>query len=144
MDVVINELSFIQREVSAYAAEDLLQQFAQLILRIRQVYGSIQLYRHSKFRDCEISPGHSVYSFIKSLKHQKIRGLILELVTKGPYVDTALDEQPQYHGCFFNNQDVTSSSLAFLAWQGLKVYNCLSTQPSPVPKNPFFRVFCLV
>lgn len=115
MHVMTNELSFVAQAISFADANKLMDTFLQVIVTLEKTYGKLFFYRHSSFANRELSLGYTVRECAKSVTQQQLRRFLLELITKGPYIDYCLGITFPNHTCTFNSDNVAGSSLAGIA-----------------------------
>ncbi len=144
MHVMTNELSFVAQAKSFADADNLMKVFLQVIIELQKTYKDekLSLYRHSSFANRELSPEYTVRACAKakSFMDQQHRRFLLELITKGPYIDKLLDDKFAYHDCLCNGQNIAGSSLAGVALLGLADSILVSLQSEPTFVHACIRV----
>lgn len=127
MHFLINELSFIGQAENEYEANLLMMVLFELVKALKPIQGSKPISTHRMFFSCAVSPGFTV----KDWAHQKSRNpkekdiglLFLKLTTKGPFIDEIEgipEELNICYKCYFNETDISSSSLATAAFLNSK------------------------
>ncbi|MCL1466460.1 hypothetical protein [Argonema galeatum] len=117
MHFLINELSFIGQAETKYDADDIIKTLVNLIVELEPIRGDNPIQSHSSFANCKLSVDYSVkqwiYEKLKSPKEQKIADLLLRIISNnGFFIDRTLNELLDYCECYFNQRDVSESSLA--------------------------------
>ena len=117
MHFLINELSFTGQAINNYESTDkLMKNIYEIIQEIMVIQNGHPIQTHSSFAAQKLSPELTVkgwiYSRINSDQsdNKKIASLLVRLLTKGPFVDT--QELLTNCKCYYNGQDISSSSLA--------------------------------
>lgn len=118
MRFLINEHSFIGQAKHNDDADKLMNVLFEIIKELEPIYSS-PILTHSSFFGCYVTMEIKVSDWL----HQKSRSsngeeqetsriLLIKLMNKGPFIDDILDEELDFHECYFNNRDVCGSSLA--------------------------------
>ncbi|MBD2439519.1 hypothetical protein [Nostoc sp. FACHB-110] len=134
MHFLINELSFIKQAKHNDDADRLMIVLFEIIKELEPLF-SKPILTHSTFFSCyiteEVKVGHWLYQKSKSAngkEQETSRILLIKLMNNGPFIDEILDEELEFHECYFNHQDVCGSSLAGAVYlQG----NLISLQDAP-------------
>ena len=128
MQFLINELSFIGQAVNKYEADELMNNLLEIIYEIKDIKNDDPILTHSSFTYQKLCLNLTLQEWLFSqIKEQKSkvqtkeetkekikRDFLLQLLSKGPYIDTdykylILIDDCQ---CFYQQKDVSSSSLA--------------------------------
>lgn len=129
MHMFINELSFAAQAENRDDADDLMTNIFRVIEELKPVMGDDPVSTSSKLWKKKLSPGLTVYKWMNTVKKDRKRWFMIA-VSKGPHVETLLDEYVAYHECRFEDEDATSSSLAGAA--------CFNGLLSSLQKNARF------
>jgi len=118
MHVLINELSFIGQAKTIHEVPPLMRAMMEAMRALEPLRGNDPIFTHSSFFSRQLSPDCTVHEWArtKSAIDRDIRLVFIRLVTRGPFIDKILDEELEYVECLFNEQDVSTSSLAGAAY----------------------------
>lgn len=111
MHIFVNELSFQSQTDNAISANRLMDDLVTVIRLLKPIKGTDPILTSMTLWERELSPGFNVNQWLYQTRRDQMLWL-LALITKGPYIETFLDEELPYHECWFHDNDVSSSSLA--------------------------------
>ncbi len=85
-----------------------------VIRELEPIRGADPILTHSSFFSRQLSSNYTVHEWAraKSAPDRDIRLVFIKLATQGPFIDKILNEELGYIECFFNQQDVSISSIA--------------------------------
>lgn len=109
MHLLINELSFIAQAHDREHAGELMEDLIEVIRLLKPIQGEAPICTSNLLWQKEIYQGLSVYQWMNEMKQAK-RVWFMKVVRNGPHIETLLDEY--YHECWFQDEEVTSTSLA--------------------------------
>ena len=126
MHFLINELSFIGQAINKYKADELMNHLLEIIYEIKDIKNDDPVLTHSSFtyqKLClNLTLKEWLFSQIKGqkskvqtdeeTKEQRKLQFLLQLLSKGPYIDTDYKYLIDDCQCFYQQKDVSSSSLA--------------------------------
>lgn len=143
MQFLINERSFIGQAQHNDDADKLMIVLFDIIKELEPL-SSKQILTHTTFFSCYITAQIKVkdwlYQKSKSPngdEQETSRVLLIKLMNKGPFIDDILDEELEFHECYFKNHDVCGSSLAgAVHLQG----NLISLQNAPDFVSQFIKL----
>lgn len=138
MHFLINELSFIGQASNNYEADELMKHILEILEEISILQNGDPIQTHSSFATQKISSELTVNQWIfihlksKKTTQQKITTLLLQILSKDPHIDQKdIIDNCQ---CFYQKQDVSSSSLAGAAkLQGILI--SLQNDPDFIHEN---------
>ena len=111
MHVFINELSFQSQTNNVSSANRLMDDLLTVIRLLEPIKGTDPIHTSMTLWQRELSPGFNVHQWLYQTRRDQMLRLIV-LITKGPYIETLLDDELSNHECWFRDNDVSSSSLA--------------------------------
>ncbi|MBS3028130.1 MAG: hypothetical protein HCA25_13885 [Dolichospermum sp. DET50] len=126
MHFLINELSFIGQAINKYEADELMNNILEIIYEIKDIANDDPILTHSSFTYQKLCLNLTVREWLFSqIKGQKSNvqtdeetkkqtklEILLKLLSKGPYIDTDYKYLIDDCQCFYQQKDVSSSSLA--------------------------------
>ncbi|MEA5616477.1 hypothetical protein VB711_01285 [Cronbergia sp. UHCC 0137] len=126
MQFLINELSFIGQAVNKYEADELMNNLLEIIYEIKDIKNDVPILTHSSFTYQKLCLNLTLQEwFFSQIKEQKSKiqtdeetkkqrklQSLLQLLSKGPYIDTDYKYLIDDCQCFYQQKDVSSSSLA--------------------------------
>ncbi len=117
MRVLINELSFIGQAKTIYDVPNLMRELMGVIRALEPIRGREPILTHSSFSSRHLAPNYTVHKWAsaKTPSPKDIRQFIIVLATKGPFIDTILNNLDRLQ-CVFNQQDVSTNSIAGAAY----------------------------
>ena len=142
MHFLINELSFIGQAINKYKADELMNNVLEIIEKIKDIQNDDPILTHSSFTYQKLCSDVTVREWIfTQIKLQKLKTqteeetkqrtklqILLEVLNKGPFIDIDLQYLIDDCQCFYQQKDVSSSSLAGAAkLQGILI----SSQNNP-------------
>ncbi len=107
----INELSFQSQAKHRENASGYMRHLAKTMKEIKPLRGDKPVRSHSQLHQMLIAPNWSVYEWLVHERDSVLRQLFL-VTTKGPFVDSMLDEALDFHECRCGEQDVSGYSIA--------------------------------
>jgi len=118
MHVLINELSFIGQASTIHEVSPLMRAMMEVMRALEPLRGNDPIFTHSNFSNCQLSPDCTVHKWARSMSasDRDIRLIFIKLATQGPFIDRILNQELDYIECLFNEQDVSTSSLAGAAY----------------------------
>ena len=148
MHFLINELSFIGQAINKYEADELMNNILEIIYDIKDITNDDPILTHSSFTYQKLCLNLTVREWLFSqIKGQKLKEktkvqteeetkaqtqleFLLQVLSKGPFIDIDLQYLIDDCKCHYQKQDVSSSSLAGAAkLQGILI---------SLQKNPDF------
>lgn len=115
MKFFINELSFQRQAENQYEADQLIEELYKIIEAVQPMQGNYPLQTHSSLSYQLISSSLTLNQWLfhklksSDSREKKLSEILLIFLKKGPFIDTqGLLDNCQ---CYFNSQDVSSSSL---------------------------------
>jgi hypothetical protein len=120
MRIMINELSFIGQANTIHDVPILMRTMMNIIRELSAVRGDDPIYTHSSFFSRELSSNYTVDEWARTTfpndDDRDIRQFFIVVTRNGPFIDKVLDKTLEYHECYFNKQDVSTSSMAGAAY----------------------------
>jgi hypothetical protein len=131
--IFINERCF-DGSLKSYEMRERLEEFLQVIERVRILHDEAELAIHSSFGSQTICEGYSVYAWLSreggddsdeleedtgsEPRLQIVIHLLLSAFTRGPFIENLLDEGYPHHMCEFNQEQHEGTALAAAAcWE---------------------------
>lgn len=111
MYLLINELSFEAQARDLRDADKLMKDLILIIKSLRPIQGSDPIRTSKTLWEKELLKGYNVHQWLTETNKDQMRWF-MAVVRKGPYIETLLDENLEYHECLFRVEDVSSTSLA--------------------------------
>ncbi|KHG41413.1 MAG: hypothetical protein LW814_05375 [Anabaena sp. CoA2_C59] len=129
MHFLINELSFIGQAINKYEADELMNNILEIIYEIKDIANDDPILTHSRFtyqKLCLKTVREWLFSQIKGqklkektkvqteeeTKAQTQLEFLLQVLSKGPFIDIDLKYLIDDCQCFYQRKDVSSSSLS--------------------------------
>ncbi len=116
MYLLINEFSAIGQADTTYQASVLVRAAFDVIRAVEPIRGNDPILTHSSLFKRQLSSNYTIHEWAIETKDRDMRTFFLKTVTKGPFIDKILDDELEYHECYFNKRDVSSSSIAGAAF----------------------------
>lgn len=111
MYIFINELSFEMQAQNCHLAHELMKELLEIIRQLKPIRYGDPLCSSNTLWSQTIAPQYTVQEWL--MNTQKNHSIwFWELIRKGPYVETLLNQELPYHECHYQNTDVTLTSLA--------------------------------
>jgi len=118
--ILINELSFVGQANTRYDVPRLMRTMMNVIKELESLRCSDPICTHHSFSQRRLSSDYTVYEWVNTKfpndTDKEIREFFIIVVTKGPFIDVLLDQALDYHECFLNQQNVSSTSIAGAAY----------------------------
>ena len=111
MYLLVNELSFQTQANKLMDSHQLMNDFISVIKSLKPVRGTDPIRTSMTLWGKELFRGYSVNQWLNHTNRDQMVWF-KAIVRKGPYIETILDEELDYHECRFQGNDVTSTSLA--------------------------------
>lgn len=111
MYLLVNELSFQAQANKLMDSHQLMNDFISVIKSLKPVRGTDPIRTSMTLWGKELFRGYSVNQWLNHTNRDQMVWF-KAIVRKGPYIETILDEELDYHECKFQGNDVTSTSLA--------------------------------
>ena len=111
MYLLVNELSFQGQANELIDSHKLMNDLISVIRSLRPVCGTDPIRTSMKLWEKELFRGYNVNRWLNDINHDQMLWF-KAIVRKGPYIETILDEELDYHECRFHGDDVSSTSLA--------------------------------
>ena len=126
MHFLINELSFIGQAINKYEADELMNNILAIIAEIKDITNDYPILTHSsvtyrklylnltlrEWLFSQIKEQKSKIQTDEETKEQRKLQSLLQLLSKGPYIDIDYKYLIDDCQCFYQQKDVSSSSLA--------------------------------
>jgi hypothetical protein len=130
MHFLINELSFIGQAINKYEADELMNNLVEIIEKIKDIKNDDPILTHTSFTYQKLCLNLTVREWLFSqIKGQKLKEetkvqteeerkkqenlkFLIQVLSKGPFIDIDLQYRLEDCQCFYQEKDVSSSSLA--------------------------------
>ena len=117
MYLLVNELSFQGQANELIDSHKLMNDLISVIRSLRPVCGTDPIRTSMTLWEKELFRGCNVNRWLNDTNHDQMLWF-KAIVRKGPYIETILDEELDYHECRFHGDDVSSTSLAGAVFLG--------------------------
>ncbi|MFN8455533.1 MAG: hypothetical protein U0401_12845 [Anaerolineae bacterium] len=116
--MLINEFSAVGQAPTVHNVPTLVRTAFDVINDLEPIRGSDPILTHSSLFRQQLSPNYTLHKWAseKSANDRDLRVFFVRVVTQRPFIDKILDNCLEYHECYFNKQDVSSSSIAGAAF----------------------------
>jgi len=113
MYIFINELSFQAQAQNDQHANSLITNIISILRSLGSIQGNDPVRTSGTLWEREIIQGCSINSWLnKGILNRDQRIWFTAIVRKGPFIENILTETIDYHECWFQCEDVSSTSLA--------------------------------
>ncbi len=114
MHIFVNELSFIGQARDDSDISELMEAMMSIIRELGPVQQNDPVLTHSSFFERRISPECTIDEWARKRDglHRDVRLFFIIRARNHPFIDEILDELLEYHECHFQNQDVSTTSIA--------------------------------
>lgn len=145
MYVLINECSFIGQAQSQDEASILMKQMLSIVRELKDIEIGSPICIHNQIHEKYITSNITTHEWAVFKKnndsYRDLRIFWDILMKKGPFINELLDESVPSHICFFQENDVTGSSLAGAAhFQGIVVSLAKHNQFQNQEITVFFQI----
>lgn len=111
MHTFINELSFVGQCTHAENATELMRQLIMTLWQTEPIRNDEPIRTHSSLYSMKLTPDLSVYDWLMTLSEPLVRRRFT-VITKGPFIDTLLEEILDFYECKYQETDVSDHSIA--------------------------------
>jgi len=113
MYILINELSFQAQAHNDQHANNIITNILYIIRLLGSIQGNDPIRTSETLWEREIIKGCSINDWLnKGILNRDQRVWFTAIVRKGPFIENILNENLDYHECWFQGDDVSSTSLA--------------------------------
>ena len=117
MYLLVNELSFQGQANELIDSHKLMNDLISVIRSLRPICGTDPIRTSMTLWEKELFRGYNVNRWLNDTNRDQMLWF-KAIVRKGPYIETILDEELDYHECRFHGDDVSSTSLAGAVFLG--------------------------
>ncbi len=111
MYVFVNELSVESQAKDRTDAQRLMKDLMSIIESLKSLQGEDPIRTSGTLWAKELFHDYTVQQWLNELNEPQMRWF-KKVVRNGPYIETLLDKEVEYHECWYHGDDVSSTSIA--------------------------------